>query len=70
MAKLKDNIASAANNLLDTIPLATATLSTALVATNSWLVELINEDADFDKVNTLKAKMISSPKVTTTGRKR
>lgn len=59
MAKLKDNLATTANNLLDVVPLATATVSTALVATNSWLVELINEDADFDKVNELKAKMLS-----------
>ena len=59
MAKLKDNLATTANNLLDVVPLATATVSTALVATNSWLVELINEDADFDKVNTLKAKMLN-----------
>lgn len=59
MAKLKDNLATTANNLLDVVPLATATVSTALVATNSWLVELINEDADFDKVNELKAKMLN-----------
>lgn len=59
MAKLKDNLATTANNLLDVVPLATATLSTALVATNSWLVELVNEDADFDKVNELKAKMLN-----------
>lgn len=59
MAKLKDNIASAANDVLDTIPLATAAVSTALIATNSWLTELINEEADFDKVNELKAKILA-----------
>lgn len=59
MAKLKDNLASAANDIIDTIPLATATLTTALVVTNSWLAELINDEANFDKVNELKAKMIA-----------
>lgn len=58
MAKLKDNLSASVNNLLDVVPLATATLSTALVATNSWLVELINDEADFDKVNVLKTKML------------
>lgn len=62
MAKLKDNLSSTVNNLLDVVPLATATLSTALVATNSWLVELINDEADFDKVNVLKTKMLASSK--------
>lgn len=59
MAKLKDNLASGMNDIIDVIPLATATLTSALVATNSWLVELVNTDADFDKVNELKAKMIA-----------
>lgn len=59
MAKLKDNLASGMNDMLDVIPLATATITTALVATNSWLVELINDEANFEKVNELKDKMLA-----------
>ena len=59
MAKLKDNLASSANNILDVVPLATAAMSAALIATNSWLVELVNEDADFEKLNEMKAKILN-----------
>ncbi|AUR93569.1 hypothetical protein NVP1188A_01 [Vibrio phage 1.188.A._10N.286.51.A6] len=59
---LGTTITTALGTINESVPLAGVTITTGLVAVNSWLVEMVNEDADFEKVNELKAKMLATPK--------
>ncbi|AUR92060.1 hypothetical protein HOU79_gp01 [Vibrio phage 1.224.A._10N.261.48.B1] len=63
MSTLKETlgttISTTLSTLNDAVPLAGVTVTTGLVAVNSWLVEMVNEDANMDTVNMLKAQMTS-----------
>lgn len=61
MSTLKTALKTSATSIVNTVPLITTTVETAAVVANSWLAELVNEDAAkaMKNVNTVKQLMLN-----------